>query len=584
MISKNEKSMTSTVTCSLAEIPTVPGSEVKKSDTVTEWDVVPGIMVDTLDPVTMERVLVPMTKVSRHEGLKMFDCTLSSRGSFSHVVTASEDHSLITLNPLTMQFEKTRPEDAIGRCVPRLVGNEANVWGKCVETMRIDGKDYPLSYDFGMLLGMIIGDGWVDVQNTLFIAGIDKGVQAKILELTDLDRQLVPVLSKTAVYTYSPADRFSKDPAQRIDLHTRHSFNKALKERIGEYAWGKRIPAECLGGSTAHLIGLLMGLLSTDGTVSYAENTTAKAKKAKTVLYHTVSPELRDNVQDLCARLGIRTSATAYMGVNSKHTCYAVVLSITDLAVVARKHPKLFVLPMEDKQRALEKIILEVENSRLSQPANSPDIMPVPRCIYSELSYAKVLDASILCAMKKNGFMTRPAAERMIPKLRNVDWSGFRDSANLAAQDKLGHTPEEAARYVNAWIQWIETTDISWEVVKSVIPSTCTEGWDCTVPGPYTFTLASGTVVQDTVNIHVPVSDEARRETYDRMFPDRNLIAMRNRKIAFKPEKEYIQGLYVATRMKEGERPRIFDTLEDARRAQREGTLDVDDPIIIKGN
>ena len=65
------------------------------------------------------------------------------------------------------------------------------------------------------------------------------------------------------------------------------------------------------------------------------------------------------------------------------------------------------------------------------------------------------------------------------------------------------------------------------------------------------------------------------------MFPERNLVAMRDRKIAYKPEKEYQQGLYVATRMKEGERPRIFDTLEEARAALRRGDIDVDDPIII---
>lgn len=88
----------------------------------------------------------------------------------------------------------------------------------------------------------------------------------------------------------------------------------------------------------------------------------------------------------------------------------------------------------------------------------------------------------------------------------------------------------------------------------------------------------------DQVNLHVPVSDNARKQARERMFPERNLIAMKNRQILYKPEKEYQQGLYIATRMKQAAdvRPRIFRTLDEAKQAQREGVIDVDDPIIIQ--
>jgi DNA-directed RNA polymerase subunit beta' len=120
--------------------------------------------------------------------------------------------------------------------------------------------------------------------------------------------------------------------------------------------------------------------------------------------------------------------------------------------------------------------------------------------------------------------------------------------------------------------------------VDKVTPSAVTEGWDCTVPGPYTFSLHDGTIVQDTVNIHAPVSDRARQQAYDRMLPERNLIGMRNRSILYKPEKEYQQGLYIGTRMKKGDDVRVhyFNTLEEAKQAYRQGLIDVDDPIEIK--
>ena len=88
----------------------------------------------------------------------------------------------------------------------------------------------------------------------------------------------------------------------------------------------------------------------------------------------------------------------------------------------------------------------------------------------------------------------------------------------------------------------------------------------------------------DTVNIHAPVSDKARRQAYDKMFPERNLISMRSHSIVYKPEKEYQQGLYIGTRMKQGAdvRTHYFNTLEEAKQAYRQGLIDIDDPIEIR--
>ena len=88
----------------------------------------------------------------------------------------------------------------------------------------------------------------------------------------------------------------------------------------------------------------------------------------------------------------------------------------------------------------------------------------------------------------------------------------------------------------------------------------------------------------DTVNIHVPVSDQARQQARDRMFPERNLISMRDREILYKPEKEYQQGLYIGTRMKQGPDVRVhyFNSVDEARKAFRDGIIDIDDPIEIR--
>lgn len=88
----------------------------------------------------------------------------------------------------------------------------------------------------------------------------------------------------------------------------------------------------------------------------------------------------------------------------------------------------------------------------------------------------------------------------------------------------------------------------------------------------------------DTVNVHLPISDAAVKNTKERMFPERNLISMANREVLYKPEKEYIEGLYLATRMKDDDKKakQVFDTVEDARAALKSGAIDVDTPIEIK--
>lgn len=88
----------------------------------------------------------------------------------------------------------------------------------------------------------------------------------------------------------------------------------------------------------------------------------------------------------------------------------------------------------------------------------------------------------------------------------------------------------------------------------------------------------------DAVNIHVPMSYDATEEARRKMLPERNLIAMRNRQIAYKPEKEYMQGLYTASRIntKSTVRPILFKDLAEARAAFRNGTINIDDPIDIQ--
>ena len=129
----------------------------------------------------------------------------------------------------------------------------------------------------------------------------------------------------------------------------------------------------------------------------------------------------------------------------------------------------------------------------------------------------------------------------------------------------------------------VKNTDTLWYQISSIEDAGERDVFDLEVDDAKVYAVNNGFIVWDTVNIHVPVSDAARREAMDRMRPSRNLMSPASRKIMNKPEKEYMQGLYIATRMGEAPngRAQIFRTYEEARDAYRRGLIDVDTPIQI---
>ena len=594
MITKNEKVQTLFGAMELSELPVIEGSEVKKSDTVTEWDVQPGFYANTVDPATGELTSARITKVSKHENLKMFDVKFGISGAYEHIATVSEDHSMITLDPSTLELTKTRPENAMGACVPvsraNLINRMNNGEGY-LKSICLPSGEYPMSYHMGVFFGLMIGDGWITSfgrngsSQYAAIACCDLSLQEYIKKLTA--RPELPFTKQAALFSYkSTKGRFSQEDMQRLSIYMSSEDKALLKELIGHGAHNKRIPAPCFLAGTDHLIGLLVGLLATDGNVSYA--TGAKHKKAsnKIVSYTTVSPVLRDGVQELGRRLGIKTTVVPYIGTASGKQAYAVGFALEDIVRLYNKTTK-FRIPVAHKEEALERIAADIHETAKAgnkKASTSYDIVPFPRGLFCEFSWAKIVDLAkdTVIPARSKGYIRRNVAKRIADALERRDWSIYKDPTYLKKADQTHRTPAQAKALVDKWIAMVRNDDIGWEVVTDVTPSTCTEGWDCTVPGPYTFTLSTGTVVQDTVNLHVPVSQAGIRDVRQKMMPQKNLIGIRKKKILYAPQKAYTQGLYVATRMGESKDVKVFDTLQDAKNAYRNGDIDVDTPIIIK--
>lgn len=87
----------------------------------------------------------------------------------------------------------------------------------------------------------------------------------------------------------------------------------------------------------------------------------------------------------------------------------------------------------------------------------------------------------------------------------------------------------------------------------------------------------------DQVNIHVPSSDKAVKEAYERMLPSRNLFSLTDLSSPrYKLAKEQVLGLYNATQPANGRPATVFNSAREAKEAFRQGLIGLNDPIVIR--
>ena len=577
MFSPDTNVFTAHTVMAIEDIPTIPDSAVQKSDTVTEWDVPEGFYVNTLDPADGKQVMAPITKVSEHRNVNMYHVTCAVSGSYKRIINASEDHSLITYNANTGLFEKTKPADAVGRLIPRITPDGGNRPEHCLRYIDL-GVQVPLSYKLGIIFGAIIADGWVDANDVVRIAANDDSIRETLLELTS-DYNVLPTAKDSAVFTYAPKDCFGSQDKKRITVYMAAGDARKLKSYIGSGAVNKRIPWQSLGASRAHMIGLFVGLLSTDGAVNYS-HTAGKKAAQKGINYSTSSPYLRDGIQELAIRLGVRSSVHVYRGTNSTTDCYMISFAVGDIVKLYNEEPK-FRLIHEASQKKLEQIVADTNNAE--QP-DTLDIVPYPYALFCELTYAGASalfsKPSILTGYRNRGYMSREHGLKIAKLLQSTDWTNYSDPKALPKQLRTQHSPEYAKALVDAWCALVQADRIKWTYVMSAEPYGVETAWDLTVPGPFTFALADGTIVQDTAALHVPVTKQAIEKVKAKMLPSRSLLSPQFNQVHYAPAQEFLQGLNLATR-KGTNKPVRFRSEEEMLAALKRGDITYDTEYII---
>lgn len=514
------------------------GVPVKDRNGALVYPVPEGVSVLSCDPVTGVPEFRPVSAVTVEENCHTVELSFGSRK-----IIVSDNESLAAFDSKEGKLIKVSPAEIGDRMVPVL-------------------KKQQLPYgpfgdrDLGWLFGAFISDGWV-THNMVGYAKLEDNKRADFVRImrsyhenfTCKEYADQPKAGNNKLGTSVKLHLFSKSLADWMrswqlvneddQIESRAALRKQINSKMIQY------------GSEDFLWGLFSGMLDGDGSII---KNTAMEKPRFTARFSTSSKQLADDICALCYRLGLRYSMTVVPPRGFSNTAYIIIPSSIDL------HANLDKLTCIGERECQ----LIVEWKQQAPSKDTKDMIPL------SVKEAEVL-LKLATARKDVGVSSG------IYKTRKKSCIyGGRSGLMRYCDDIKEMFPELYAR--------IKNENTIWQTVTAVEDAGKRQVFDLMVEGTKVFAINNGVIIWDTANVHAPVSDNARRETYEKMFPERNLISMRNRQILYKPEKEYMQGLYVATRMKKGtgQRPRIFSSVEEARQALRKGIIDIDDPIEIR--
>lgn len=187
-----------------------------------------------------------------------------------------------------------------------------------------------------------------------------------------------------------------------------------------------------------------------------------------------------------------------------------------------------------------------------------------------ELDLAKLILARIGLIPEFKGFTISvdPKREPLVPE----------DGKLISRSEAEKLNP--ANPYLNlpfTWDEIIEVTEIPREDVT----------YDFTVP-EFPLFIANGILVYDTMQLHVPATEEARVEALDKMLPSKNLFSPRTMGPMMLPQQESVFGIFRASQpVKTFTKDTKFTTVMDPDKLYQDVRMDMikpNAPVIYKGH
>lgn len=323
--------------------------------------------------------------------------------------------------------------------------------------------EIPLTREFGTFLGIVIGDGWVDSSDHIVVTGSSDSIYRTMKRIVSMPTLPWERVGKRESYvsngSYLRGGKLGKGEKKRFRISQKTWLNRWIADHIGRGALRKTIPNFSFDGSEEHRLGLLDGLLSTDGSVSVVK---AKSKPSAQlqVSFSTSSPSLRDGFLLLCRSLGVRAHATQSKSPTSGNPHWAIQLGTTDMKRLFRSG---FRLSEEGKNRRLREGLVSVDEA--SPAAARNDLAPYPRHVHKEL-----------CALKRPvAKATAGRKEQTIAvNLSNGKKRGYWSRLLAEEYDRCDHVRERGSQALLAYLELVRMREIGWTSVVRVGEELCT--------------------------------------------------------------------------------------------------------------
>jgi hypothetical protein len=484
-------------------------------------------------------------------------------------VTVSSNESVAVFDPIK-GLKKVCPDDTKGCLVPTILERPAGTEG---------------TFDLGWVLGFWLSDGNINDHTLILTKASDK------LRCTFLDKlgAIVgnPYLNDLA-RTYSDThDALSNCGISGLSKKL-HLNTKFLPEELkgmfhdcypADLDWSKingsnrsclykKFPTCTRSWNKDALLGLLCGLITGDGSMSINQS---KGKPQLVVTIATSSESLRDDIVWLGSCLGFRmTYSTTKAAANrvQTHDNYIIPVSTPGLR---RYMDKLFFAGMYEEEVKMLETVKE----------NTKDIVPVS---FNVLQLIHDLTDEQRGALTKSTVATvKSQANKAACNYTSIIRANARRYVDALRTHVLNkELPDKLRNEIELFCTVVEDTSTGWEKIKSVTEVPTETVYDIAVPDTKVFALANGLVVFDTINVHVPASDEAVKEAYEKLMPSKTPFSDRvEDKVVPLQKQEQILGLYTAATAP-ATKPVVFDTEEQAIRAIRRGEVPLSADVQIR--
>lgn len=524
------------------------------------------LYVVAYDKATNKPVLAKISGWSEHKDRNVILVNLKSG---RQIITDDDPRAVYALNPATYEIELFTPAVALEKkvFVPRVDKLLEQIYPDAVKHIDLPNHEklknaMDLNFNSGHMLGCLVGDGWVSIDGTSI-----KGVCFSCLNddvLAQYKEDSLELFNEYPHMTRIDNGKYGLSYGESIKYTINNTkFGEWLLPLIGRKASGKHLPPFFLNTSREFRLGLLAGLIDTDGTICIAGNGGNKHRKKGQLLVNYTSKSLRliQEIQHLLRSLNVKTSITKTETLAGEDF-WCLNISSVDFY---KLNLKVF---HTDKVKALKDAPAPDENSG---GAISQNMIPI-----STVLAKKIMDN---CNKKDRTELTIYSAFSKAKKSNTIS----RYTANKILKLLEDRNVNIQHQHLDRFKAILKDTSTSWDQVESIDVTNKPEtGYDLSVPGYETFMSVDGVILSNTMQYHVPVSDAAKQEALDKMLPSRNLLSGATFKVHYTPNQEYIQGLHAASIAKDsGTSKRTFASNQDAIKAYKRGEIDLGTTVEI---